>query len=265
MATYDAIVVGGGVVGASTAYHLVHEGAKTLLIDRRDSGRATDAGAGILAAGTDIDARDPIERFEARAAAYYPVLIDHLRGGGAGDTGYKVCGSLTVAVDEDEVAHFDRIRAGLRHWRAARGDGCAEMTPDEARALFPPLAKVRRALHCAGSARVDGRLLAAALLHVATTRGLEAREARVDALIVESSAVAGVMAAGERFAGGQVVLAAGPGRRRLATASALRFRSSRSAARSFTWICPAAIPAPGRSCSLFAAITWCPGTTAAWW
>ncbi|HSJ59350.1 MAG TPA: FAD-dependent oxidoreductase [Anaerolineae bacterium] len=46
---YDVIVVGGGVVGASAAYHALRAGAKTLLIDRHDVGRATDAGAGILA------------------------------------------------------------------------------------------------------------------------------------------------------------------------------------------------------------------------
>ncbi len=48
MEGFDAIVIGGGLVGTSTAYHLVRAGAKTLLIDRADVGRATDAGAGIL-------------------------------------------------------------------------------------------------------------------------------------------------------------------------------------------------------------------------
>ena len=52
MSCFDALVIGGGVVGMSTAYHLVRLGAKTMLIDRRDEGRATDAGAGILAADT---------------------------------------------------------------------------------------------------------------------------------------------------------------------------------------------------------------------
>lgn len=207
MATYDAIVVGGGVAGAAAAYHLVRAGARTLLLDRRDLGRATDAGAGILSPPF-LDAIDPVEQFEARAARYYPVLIDHLRDDGAGDTGYRVCGSLTVAVDEDELAHLDQIRAGARRWRAAR-DGHAEVAPDEARARFPPLAKVRRAIQCAGSARVDGRLLARALLQAARGRGLEIRETAVDALIVEKGAVAGVLAAGERLAAGHVVIAAG--------------------------------------------------------
>src|SRR5205085_4622569 len=42
---YDAIVVGGGLVGAATAYELGRGGARTLLVDRHDRGRATDAGA----------------------------------------------------------------------------------------------------------------------------------------------------------------------------------------------------------------------------
>ena len=86
--SYDAIVIGGGVVGASTAYHLVRAGVRTLLVDRRDVGRATDAGAGILSTAANVDDPDPIERFEARATAYYPVLVDHLREDDAGDTGY---------------------------------------------------------------------------------------------------------------------------------------------------------------------------------
>jgi D-amino-acid dehydrogenase len=209
MTSYDAIVIGGGVVGASTAYHLARDGIKTLLVDRCDVGRATDAGAGILSTATNTEHPDPIERFEARAAAYYPLLIEHLRGDGAGDTGYGVCGSLTVAVDQDEVAHFDQVRTGLRRWRAAKDHGVAEIGPDEARALFPPLAEVKGAIHSARGARVDGRLLAAALLGAAKQRGLQVRHAAVEDLLVEHGAIRGIRSAGERIACGHAVIAAG--------------------------------------------------------
>ena len=53
----DAVVIGGGIVGMSTAYSLVCAGAETVLIDRADAGRATDAGAGILSPETNT--RDP--------------------------------------------------------------------------------------------------------------------------------------------------------------------------------------------------------------
>jgi D-amino-acid dehydrogenase len=209
MTTYDAIVIGGGVVGASAAYHLARAGVRTLLIDRGDAGRATDAGAGILSTAANAHDPDPIERCEARAAAYYPVLIEHLGADDAGDTGYAACGSLTVAIDDAERAHLREIMAGVRRWRAAKDHGYAEIGPDEAKALFPPLGPVRSAIHCGRGARVDGRLLAGALLCAAAQRGLEVRRAAVDDLIVEHGVVAGVRSAGERIACGHVVIAAG--------------------------------------------------------
>ena len=39
---FDAVVVGGGLLGTATAYHLVSAGARTVLVDRADVGRATD-------------------------------------------------------------------------------------------------------------------------------------------------------------------------------------------------------------------------------
>ena len=209
MASYDAIVIGGGVVGASTAYHLVRAGVRTLLVDRRDAGRATDAGAGILSTAANTEDPDPVERFEARAAAHYPVLIEALRSDGASDTGYGVCGSLTVAIDEDEIAHFHQVRTGLRRWRAARDHGYAAISAHEAKALFPPLARVKGAIHCGRGARVDGRLLAAALLRAAEQLGLEVRHATVEELIAENRVVSGIRIPGERIACGHVVIAAG--------------------------------------------------------
>ncbi len=209
MTTYDAVVIGGGVVGASTAYHLVRAGVRTLLVDRRDVGRATDAGAGILSTAAHVDDPDPIERFEARATAYYPVLVEHLREDDAGDTGYRICGSLTVAIDADEVAHLRQIMTGVRRWRAAKDYGYAEVRPDEAKTLFPPLAQVNGAIHCGRGARVDGRLLAGALLRAAEQRGLEVSHAPVEGFTIEHGAVAGVRSAAERIACGHVVIAAG--------------------------------------------------------
>lgn len=209
MTTYDAIVIGGGVVGAATAYHLVRAAVRTLLVDRRDAGRATDAGAGILSTAANVDDPDPVERFEARAAAYYPVLIEHLREDGAGDTGYAMCGSLTVAIAEDELAHLRQIMAGVRRWRAAKDRGYAEVGPEEAKALFPPLARVEGAIHCGRGARVDGRLLAGALLRAAEKRGLMVRHAPVEELVLERGGFRGVRTGGERIACGHVVIAAG--------------------------------------------------------
>ena len=86
-AAFDAAVIGGGLLGTATAYHLVGAGARTLLVDRMDTGRATDAGAGILSPET--NSRDPEAwfRLAVEAVQYYPALVDRLRSEQAGDTG----------------------------------------------------------------------------------------------------------------------------------------------------------------------------------
>ena len=209
MANYDAIVVGGGIVGMATAYHLVAAGVRTLLIDRSDPGRASDAGAGILSTATAVDHRDPVLRFEARAAQHYPELIETLRAEAAGDTGYGVTGSLTVALSEDELAPLEQLRAGLEHSGELGGGGHAAITPERAQTLFPPLGPVRGALHAARGARVDGRLLVAALRRAALARGLTVTAAGVDRLIMRAGDVEGVALGAEVIAAGQVVIAAG--------------------------------------------------------
>lgn len=42
------IIVGAGILGASTAYHLAKPGARVTVIDRKEPGQATDAAAGIV-------------------------------------------------------------------------------------------------------------------------------------------------------------------------------------------------------------------------
>jgi D-amino-acid dehydrogenase len=98
---------------------------------------------------------------------------------------------------------------GVRRWRAAQDYGYAAVRPDEAKALFPPLAQVNGAIHCGRGARVDGRLLATALLRAAARHGLEVRHAAIDELMVERGAVTGVRSAADRIACGHVVIAAG--------------------------------------------------------
>src|SRR5690349_5933494 len=118
---YDAIVVGGGIVGMSAAYHLVCEGARTLLVDRADAGRATDAGAGILAPETNSRDPDAWFAFALEAVGYYPALIGRLQSEQSGETGYAVCGQLTVAVSEDEVAPFAEARRAVLERQRRRG------------------------------------------------------------------------------------------------------------------------------------------------
>ena len=210
---FDAIVVGGGLLGTATAYHLVTAGARTLLVDRGDDGRATDAGAGILSPET--NSRDPEAwfRLATEAVGYYPTLVERLRGEQAGETGYARCGKLVVAVSEDEVEPFARARRIIFERQRARGlpkpADLHEVTATEARELFPPLASVHAAIYSREAARVDGRLLNRALRTAALTRGLVVRDGDVTALGRKGDAVNGVVIGGETVRADAVAIAGG--------------------------------------------------------
>ena len=209
----EAVVIGGGVVGASIAYHLVSEGAKTILIDRHDVGRATDAGAGILSPETNTrDGQDWFE-FAVRAVGYYPGLIQRLETEQSGDTGYARCGKLTVAVSEDEVEPFERASEVIFNRQRDRGLPSTEelyaVTPEVAGAMFPPLASVYRALYYRQAARVDGRLLARALLRAAEAKGLMVKRSSVEKLLLQNRQVTGVESEGDIIRAGGVAIAGG--------------------------------------------------------
>jgi D-amino-acid dehydrogenase len=213
-AMYDAIVIGGGVVGASAAYHLALGKAKTLLIDRRDAGRATDAGAGIVAPATSGTAI-PGDWFHFAVAAgeYYPVLIERLKDEDAGDTGYRVCGELLVAADADELGAYETKKQIIFERQAWRGlphpDDLHEISSDDARELFPALKPILKALYFRHGARVDGRLLEAALLKAASHRPLEVQHQGVRQLIIENEHITGVIAEGITYRAEKIIIAGG--------------------------------------------------------
>jgi D-amino-acid dehydrogenase len=213
MTSYDTLIIGGGVVGAAAAYNLARRGAKTLLIDKHDVGRATDAGAGIIGAETaGVTLPSAWFDFAIQAGAYYPILIEELTEAQAGDTGYRVVGELTVAADEDELDLYEGKRQIVFERQRQRGlpsgDDLHEVSTQEARELFPALKTVLKAFYSRTVARVDGRMLTAAMLN-AVKQKLTILPERVDSLIIESGRVKGVNIQGSAIYAGNVIIAGG--------------------------------------------------------
>lgn len=211
---YEAVVVGGGIVGASTAYHLARAGVETLLIDRHDEGRATDAGAGILSPATSARGSDDVWfDFAIDAVAYYDELVTALETEQDGPHGYAETGLLRVAVDEEEVTRFDDTLACIRERQATgeppAGESIHELSSTEAREKFPPLAEPRRALYYDDAARVDGQQFEGALRRAGEHHGLMTLDASVERLLVADDSLTGVVAEGERISTNAAVIAGG--------------------------------------------------------
>jgi D-amino-acid dehydrogenase len=202
----DVAVVGGGLVGVALAYELVSLGVGVVLVDRHHPGRATDAGAGILSPETTWNPDEHWFTFGMSAAAHYRTLMSRLAGAGVVDTGFAECGVLMVAMDPEEDEWF-ATRAELALRRCP--DTLTEVTPQEARALFPPLGEVRRALHNPAAGRVDGRLMSAAVLRGADGHGLRRLEAKATGLTVRRGRVVGIESDAGALSCGAVAIAGG--------------------------------------------------------
>ena len=216
---YDLIIIGGGIVGAAAAYRAGQLGARTLLCDRRDAGRATDAGAGILAPESSTRDGRLWYDFALDAVDYYTDLIDDLTADGVPieelSRAYSLCSKLTVALDDTEAAALaemeHEIYARQEERRPPPEELIQRISPTEARnSFFPPLADASAVLLQPVSRRVDGRLMTAALERGLRSRGVSTIEAGVPDLLLENSQINGVRtAAGEEYTARAVLIAGG--------------------------------------------------------
>jgi D-amino-acid dehydrogenase len=198
------VVIGAGIVGASTAFHLRERGVDVTLVDRSHPGKATLAGAGIVCPWT-TSATDPdyVDLYCAGAGATAR-LVDRLAELGETDTGYRRVGAIALTTDGAEL---DDLEARVRRRSTPDSDAgdIRRITAAEARERFPLLRDDHDGLWIPGAARLDGRRFAAALLRCSD---LDPVVAEVE-LVVDDARVRGVNADGRLIDADVVVLAGG--------------------------------------------------------
>ena len=123
------VVIGGGVIGCSVAYHLAHEGWTDVVVlerDRLTSGTTWHA-AGLMtcfgstsetSTGIRLYSRDLYARLEAETGV---------------STGFKPVGLIEAAADADRLHEYRRVAAFQRHL----GLEVEEIWPQEMADLFP--------------------------------------------------------------------------------------------------------------------------------
>lgn len=178
------IVVGAGILGASTAYHLAKAGVEVALIDRRDFGQATDAAAGIVCPWLSQRRNKAWYELAKGGARYYPELIKQLETDGETETGYKQVGAISLHTD---VAKLEKMaeRAIKRREDAPEIGEIKILSPAETKNLFPPLSEEYGSVYVSGGARVNGRALREALVNGAVKNG--ARFFQEDATLVHKN------------------------------------------------------------------------------
>ncbi|WP_243388052.1 NAD(P)/FAD-dependent oxidoreductase [Bacillus kexueae] len=201
------VIVGAGILGASTAYLLSRKGQKVTIIDRKDPGQATDAAAGIVCPWLSQRRNKAWYRLVKGGARFYPTLIEQLKEDGEEETGYKRVGALALHNDEQKREKMlDRV---LKRKEDAPEIGEVTLkSAEETHKSFPPLSEEFFSIHVSGAARVNGRALRDSLIRAAKKRG--ATFIQGDAkLLKEDYGNVCVKVGEERIEGDHVIITAG--------------------------------------------------------
>jgi len=122
------VIIGGGVIGCSVAYHLVKLGCRDVILLERaqlTSGTTWHA-AGLLTTLRDTET-------QTRLAKYSQELYRHLESETGQATGFIGCGSIQLAMSRDKA---EEMRRGL-HMATCFGVEAHEITAAEVKKMWP--------------------------------------------------------------------------------------------------------------------------------
>src|SRR5262245_29330204 len=163
----DVLVIGGGVIGLTTACELARAGRRVIVVDRGQLGcGASWAGAGIIPPGNPKRAIGPYERLRAISAVLFPEFATKLALESGIDTGYRVCGGIEFPDGEEEKLPIEAWTWEGIEWTLCNALTLKQLEP----ALVPP---VTPAYSLPGLAQVRNPRYLKALIGAATRLGVK--------------------------------------------------------------------------------------------
>jgi glycine oxidase len=155
--SWDAIIVGAGIIGVSLAMELRERGASILVLDRAEPGsEASSAAAGMLAA-SDPDTPIPLRPLAMESARMFPAFVQKLESAGKMQVDFRRIGSIALLPD------------------ASAPDKYRGLSPSELQLLEPSLHTTGQSAFFVQEDSVDPLLLMQAALAVARNLGVEIR------------------------------------------------------------------------------------------
>ena len=127
--TYDAIVIGAGVMGASIAFHLTERGLKIAILERRTTASgATGHSSGLVRMHYDLAAESELT-FKS-----YKLYFSNWKERVGGECGFQQTGFVQIAKPE----HEDKLRGNVANQQKI-GINTSIISAEEVKRLFPDL------------------------------------------------------------------------------------------------------------------------------
>jgi len=197
------VIVGGGILGCSIAWHLARKGqSDVIVLERNDLGSgATSRSAGLVARGRLHAPTMAMVRRTREAMAELESSLGE-------PVGFRKVGSVRVATSEQRASELDTMNG----WLAQSGVAVRGIDAAEARSLVPWLdaSGARRIAYVEDDGYVDAYQFASAYARAARALGVRFRaRTGVEGLVVANGRVTGVRTAAGDIQAGAVVDAAG--------------------------------------------------------
>jgi glycine oxidase len=206
--TFHVAVIGGGVIGLSSAFELASANLRVAVLDSQEPGRgASWAAAGMLSPAPDSPRDIPLVPLAKESLRLYPEFVAAIEEASGKQTGYTREGALEIFFGKQAGTQL----SGLVSLHRELGLGTEPIAMDAARGwerLISPVARAAAWLPAEGM--VDPRELTSAVLAAAKNRGVEIwPQRRVTALLLERDKCQGVIAENETIGAERVIIAAG--------------------------------------------------------
>jgi glycine oxidase len=200
----DVIILGGGVIGLTTAYFLARAGVSSIVCDRGQIGKESSwAGAGILSPSHLDHAQLPFDRLRAISFADFPGLSRELKELTGIDNEFHHCGALQFVDGMEQGNDHEWHGLGTTIRNVTEQDAC-RLEPELATNLGPAIeipdtAQLRNPRHMQALREACARSGRVAFREGTTIRGI----------IIEHGRAKGVRVGNEVISGSAVLAATG--------------------------------------------------------
>ncbi len=197
LARSDFLIVGGGVIGLTSAIALLQAGYKVTLVERGDVGQeASWAGGGILSPLCSWDYKEPVTRLAHRSMAMFEEATESLRHTTGIDPEYQRSGMLVLPPFQIEQAE----QWCVQHQFTMQTMSVSDYLPLEKQTglLLPDVAQVR-----------NPRLMVALRKRVEMLSGVIVEQCEVQSFVQKTDRIIALQTTQGKLSAGAYIIAAG--------------------------------------------------------